>query len=127
MKNYVIWIDREHAKIFKFEEDKASQKNLSVKHMEHHTHRQDNFDHMRYETRLFADSAAILQNADQLLILGPGVAKHHFQNYLAEHFPILSKKVAACENSDHPTDPQLFAYAKKYFVAAELAATAVLP
>ena len=124
MKNYVIWIDREHAKIFQFDAEQASQKNLSVKHTEHHTHRQDNFDHMRYESRLFADSAAQLKSAEKLLILGPGVAKHHFQNYLAEHFPLLSKKVVACESSDHPTDPQLFAYAKKYFIASELAEAA---
>ena len=35
--------------------------------------------------------------------------------YLAEHHPALSKKVAACETVDHPSDPQIAAFAKKFF------------
>lgn len=115
MSIYVVWVDREHAKLFQFSQEKMERKSFQARHFDHHTHRLDGLDQRRQEAAFFSDVVSHLSEAAKLLILGPGVAKHHFQNYLGEHFPILAKKVVACETVDHPTDPQIAAIARKFF------------
>jgi stalled ribosome rescue protein Dom34 len=115
MKCFVVWIDRENAKVFEFSREKMERKTLKSHSPDHHTHRMDNKDSERIEKKLFLEVAEELSSDSQILILGPGVVKHHFQNYLNEHHPILSKRVVACETVDHPTDPQIAAQAMKFF------------
>lgn len=121
MNAFAIWIDREHAKIFRISEEKIDKTALFAKQSEHHTHRQDNFDHQRLEHRLFEDAVAQMHGASRLLILGPGVAKYHFQTFITEHHPALGRKIKGCETVDHPSDAQIEAYAKKFFEIGEFA------
>ncbi len=90
-------------------------KNLHSGYIDHHTHRLDQLDHAQKERALFDDVAKELTNAAQILILGPGVAKYHFQTHLIEQYPALAKKVVGCETVDHPTDPQIAEFAQKFF------------
>ena len=115
MSIFVIWVDREHAKLFQFSQEKMERKNLQARHTDHHTHRQDSLDDKQHEHSFFSDLSSQISEAAKVLILGPGVAKHHFQNYLIEHQPGLAKKVVGCETVDHPTDPEIAAYAKRFF------------
>ena len=115
MSIFVVWIDRQHAKLFHFSNEKMERKNLSSSHPEHHTHREDRMDDDQHERKFFGEVARELAAAAQILILGPGVAKHHFQNHLAEHVPALAKKVAGCETVDHPSDAQIAALARRFF------------
>lgn len=100
MSVFVIWVDREHAKLFQFSGEKMERKLLQSSHQ---------------ERAFFSEAATHLKDASRVLILGPGVAKHHFQNYLLEHEPLLAKKVVGCETVDEPTDPQIAAFARKLF------------
>jgi len=111
----VVWIDRENAKLFEFSHEKMERRNLQSTHVDHHTHRFDAIEQRQREQTLFSELVTHVSEAPKLLILGPGVAKHRFQNYLTEHFPALAKKVVACEAMDHPTDSQIAAFARRYF------------
>jgi stalled ribosome rescue protein Dom34 len=115
MSCFAVWIDRTHAKIFQFSREKMERKNLGTGAPDHHTHAWGNEDNEHLEKKLFQEVAYELSSADQILILGPGVAKHHFQNFLNEHHPLLAKKMIGCETVDHPSDPQIAAYVSKYF------------
>ncbi|MGZ3651290.1 MAG: eRF1 domain 2 [Bdellovibrionota bacterium] len=115
MKLSVIWIDRENANLFHISDDKMERKKLKLNHTDHHTHRRDQLDQNREEPHLFTEAALELAASDRVLIIGPGVAKHHFQSYLVEHMPFIGKKVAGIETVDHPSDEQIAALAKKYF------------
>ena len=115
MSVLVIWIDREHAKLFQFSEEKMERKNLEARHTDHHTHRLDQLDVKRQEHEFYSEIATHFPESERILIVGPGVAKHHYQTFLTEHFPALAKKVAGCETLDHPTDPQIAALARKFF------------
>lgn len=119
MTFFVIWIDRAKAKIFQFSQEKMERKTLRSHLPDHHTHRQDSNDLEQKERRFFQGVSDAISPNSQILILGPGIVKHHFQNYLNEHYPILSKMVVACETVDHPTDPQIAAQALKYFKIAK--------
>ena len=115
MSIFVIWVDRDHAKLFQFSNEKMERINLHASHQDHHTHRLDQIDQKQQDNSFFSEVAARLSEATRILILGPGVAKHHFQNYLTEHLPALAKKIAGCETVDHPTDSQIAALARKFF------------
>ena len=71
----------------------------------------------RGEVRLCVCTAKLLEHSGRILIVGPGVAKHHFFTYLAEHQPQLSKKIAGIEMVDHPTDAQIAALTRTFFRA----------
>lgn len=118
MKGAVIWIDRETARLFLLSDEKMERKNLEVHMPEHHTHGKDASDRDRKEHKLFAAAAKELGAVDRVLILGPGVAKHHFKTYLEEHYPKEARKVVGLETVDHPTDGQIAAYTKKLFAEA---------
>lgn len=115
MSIFAVWIDREHAKIFQVAADKMERQTVQSGAPTHHTHQKDHLDQERQEHRLFAEVVTKLKEATNLLIIGPGIAKHHFQNYLTEHHPILARKISACETVDHPTDHQIAALAKKFY------------
>lgn len=115
MKLSVVWIDREHARFFHFSDDRMERKNIKLRHAEHHTHARDGLDRDREEPQLFLEAAGELTGSDKILILCPGVAKHHFQTYLAEHQPFVAKKIAGVETVDHPSDGQIAAMAKRFF------------
>lgn len=113
-----VWIDREHAKIFKLIDDQIKMKSFEARHQEHHSHAVDQIDLQKREREFFLEICDELNAASQILILGPGVAKHHFRNYLTEQQPSVAKKIKGCETVDHPTDAQIAALAKKFFEPA---------
>lgn len=124
LSNFAIWIDREHAKIFELSREKMERKTIQASQINHHSHREDSFDHKRLEHKLFNEIVTHIKGGENILIMGPGVAKHHFQNHLIEHFPSLAKKVVGCESVDHPTDAQMAAMAQKFFQSMVSAALA---
>ncbi len=118
MKLSLIWIDRENAKIFHFSDGSMERKRLHNGHQDHHTHRRDKLDLSHEEPSLFFEASAELAVSDRVVIIGPGMAKHHFQSFLAEQRPLLFKKVVGIETVDHPTDGKIASLAKHYFEKA---------
>ncbi len=118
MSSIAVWIDSTHAKVFKFSQEQMERKAFESHTPNHHTHPVDSRDIEIRERKLFQQVADELTSARQILILGPGIAKHHFQNFLNEHQPILSRKVVGCETVGDPTDPQIAAQAMKFFKIA---------
>ena len=110
-----VWVDRTHAKVFNFSPEKLTHKQFAAHTQNHHTHAEDQVEHQKQELHFFKEFTPELSIAEELLILGPGVAKHHFNTFLTEHYPALAKKVVGCESVDHPTDPQIIALARKFF------------
>ncbi len=115
MALFSIWIDRENANIFEFSGKDTIKSEMHNKYVDHHTHRMDEFDHKRQETTFYQKIATRLNEVEGILILGPGVARYHLQNFLNEHFPMIAKKIVGCESMDHPTDQQIEEYSRTYF------------
>ena len=61
--------------------------------------------------------AAEFATAGAILIVGPGTAKTELRTYVQQHVPHLAAKISAVESIDHPTDGQLLAHGRKFFVA----------
>lgn len=60
-----------------------------------------------------------LEGAEEILVLGPAQAKLELIKHINHHTPDLSYKVVGVETVDHPSDGQIVAYARKYFVARD--------
>lgn len=63
--------------------------------------------------------AQALAGAEEILVVGPAQAKLQLIKHLHSHDPQVGDKVVGVESIDHPTDAQLVAYARKYFVAKD--------
>ena len=62
---------------------------------------------------------AALEEAGEVLIVGPGKAKLELIRYLHHHAPDLEPKLVGVETVDHPSNGQIVAYARQYFRAAD--------
>jgi stalled ribosome rescue protein Dom34 len=60
-----------------------------------------------------------LGGASEVLIVGPGQAKLELIKHIRDHDHEVSRKVIGVETVDHPSDAQLVAFARKYFVAKD--------
>jgi stalled ribosome rescue protein Dom34 len=105
-KNYVVWLDRKEARIFHVSPEKMERKVI-------HARLQDQLEHE--SPGLYQEVVDRLADADQLLILGPGMTKKHFESFIREHAARLVPTIVGCETVDHPTDPEIAAYALRFF------------
>ncbi len=118
-----IWVDREHAKLFRY-----SSENLTQTHFTANTapnHHEGQLDHLKKEVKFFKEFTPSLLGATEILILGPGVAKHHFRTFLTEHHPDLARKIVGCETIGHPSEAQIIEHARQFFSAERLSAVKV--
>jgi stalled ribosome rescue protein Dom34 len=67
----------------------------------------------------YHDIVEALKGAQEILVVGPAQAKLQLIKYLHAHDQAMADKVVGVETIDHPSDGQLVAYARKYFVAKD--------
>ena len=60
-----------------------------------------------------------LAGATEVLVVGPAQAKLQLIKHIHAHDPAMTSKIVGVETVDHPSDAQLVAYARKYFVAKD--------
>jgi len=71
---------------------------------------------VRTEHEFFAELCDGLDNAAQVLVTGSHTALADFRHYVEKHRPATAARIVAYDPVDHPTDHQLVALARKYFV-----------
>lgn len=109
----VVWIDRDHAKIFEISDERMERIVLHARTPDHHTHRLDADE--KESPKFYEEVSQRLGDATKVLILGPGIARKHFHTFLEERHPDIAKKVIGSETVDHPTDHQIAAFATRFF------------
>lgn len=120
MTHFVVWLDRNEARIFSFGKDSVSESTVHSMRGDHpHRHPRDGLtrthEHPDDVAHFFTDIGAALSGEGRILIVGPGVAKLLFLRHTRAHNPALEARVAGIETVDHPTDRQIVAYARQYF------------
>ena len=63
--------------------------------------------------------AEALQGASEILIVGPAQAKLQLIKHIHAHDAALVGRIVGVETVDHPSDAQLVAYARKYFLVKD--------
>ena len=111
----ILWIDHEQVRIYEVGKDESKKTRLFERHVDHHTHSFDNLDKDHQARAFFDRIATLLMGGSKILVIGPGVQKLHFCQYLRDRFAEIAKDVVGCETVDHPTDNQIVAMARKFF------------
>jgi stalled ribosome rescue protein Dom34 len=116
MTQYVVWLDSEKAHLFNMKSTGVEKSHLSAHGADHHTHNKKDLLEVAHVEHFYRDLALKLKDADQILLLGPGLSKNHFKTHLETHHTAdLALKIVGMEDSDHPTDNQIIALAKNFF------------
>jgi stalled ribosome rescue protein Dom34 len=113
-----VWLDHHEARVFRIQRDSFDESTfkLDAHHVRRHRDRNaSQAAHPEDAKHFFRDVAAALEGADEILVLGPSTAKLELLKYLGAHAPKVEARVVGVETVDHPTDPQLAAYARRYF------------
>lgn len=112
----VIWIDHREAHVLYFDSSKNELiKSDSVHTHLHHKANEIGSGNAPEDHQFFHKVISSVANVNEILIVGPGSAKGELIKHAAVHDAAIAKKIVGVETVDHPTDPQIVAYAKKYF------------
>ncbi|HWW06287.1 translational machinery protein [Collimonas sp.] len=119
----VVWLDHTEAHVIQFNQD-AEQHEIIKTHSKHANRRAsagksgmaDPVEQLPY----FTDIANALKHSLEILIVGPGLEKMAFVKHLLRHEHELAENIVSVETVDHPSDAQLLAFARKYFIKADL-------
>jgi len=114
----IVWIDHHKAVVWNFDDD-VQTKAVVKSHDQHgHTHLRKT-PHGGHRTlddhEFFDDIAKVLAGVHEVLVIGPAQSKEEFVAFLRKNHPQVGSMVVAVETADHPTDPELLAYARKHF------------
>lgn len=115
MNSYVVWLDQKEAKFFELAPGGVKKDHLNKKVTLHHNSSQEK---SKGGDKFFHELAEYLnKRAKEILLLGPGTAKDQFMGHLKEHHhQNLANRVVGVLAADHPTDGQILAEARKFFV-----------
>lgn len=118
----VVWLDHNEAHIMHISPDDVEQsvvkpaephRNLQRKRGSVSGSRQPEDQHFYHEI------VEAMSGAAEVLIVGPGHAKLELIKHIHAHDPKIADQVIGVETVDHPSDAQVVAFARKYFVAKD--------
>lgn len=118
----VIWIDHREARVFHFSPTDVERLVLHPDHPTKHIHHKANSvgsGHAAADDEYLHAAAEAIADAGAVLITGPASAKTELVKHIRQHDPKLMSIIAGVETVDHPSDPQLVAYARKYLKASD--------
>ena len=118
----VVWIDHTEAHVLHFNADAAENEKISAhsKHKKVHTKSGiPGSGHSPEDQKYYHEVAHAVADAAEILIVGPSSAKLALMKHMHKHDAAVADKVVGIESIDHPTDGQLLAYARHYFVKVD--------
>jgi len=112
MFHAVVWIDHMTAQVLQFDAEHVQAQ--KVKAHSHHTAYHGST--VRTEHEFFGQVCDALAGIAEVLVVGPKTGIADFQHYVQKHRAALAKQIVAYEVVDHPSENQLVAMARKYFL-----------
>ena len=120
-KHAAVWLDHHEAKVFFVDAETAEIATVEAPHR--HVARRSTATadrtHPAEAQHYYHDVARALEGVEAILVCGPSTAKLEFIKYVHKHNHEMEPKIIGVETADHPTEGQLTAYARKYFLAAD--------
>ncbi len=108
----VVWIDHHNAQIMQFTADQVQTQ--KIKEHSHHTRKHGSG--VRTEHEFFGEVCTALAGVAEILVTGSHTAQADFRHYVDKHKNSLGKQIVGWETVDHPSEGQLLAFARQYFV-----------
>ncbi len=114
-----VWLDHHEAKIFHLVGTEFDEKTIHgpPKHHVHHSARKGQESHAIQE--FFEAIAKSLEDAEEILVAGPGPAKLELIRHFHKNAPKLEARVVGVETAGHPSDGQFVDHLRRYFKAKD--------
>jgi hypothetical protein len=112
MFHAVAWVDHQSAQILQFDEQHIQAQ--KVKAHSHHTRQHGST--VRTEHEFYAELCSALGGIAEVLVTGSRTGVADFRHYVEKHRPATGKQIVGWEVVERPTDNQLVAMARKYFL-----------
>ena len=108
----VVHVYHQTAQVLQFDaEHVQSQK---IKTHTHHTRQHGST--VRTEHEFFGHVCDALDGIAEVLVAGSHTAQADFRHYVEKHRPETARRIVGYESTDRPTEHQLVALARKYFL-----------
>ena len=111
----VVLVDHHSAKVLQFDAEQVQAHNVK-------DHRHDTRQHgsaVRTEHEFFAEVCDALAGVAQVLVAGSHHAQADFRHYVEKHRAVVGAQIVGWETVDHPTEAQLVALARNFFVKSD--------
>ena len=120
-RHVAVWIDHQEAKIYHVDAERLDESTVRApgRHVHRHPTTTAEHNHPADAQHFYRDVAKALEDAEEILVVGPAKAKLELIKYVHKHAPQLEPKIIGVETVDHPSGGQLVAHARKYFLAAD--------
>ena len=107
----VVWMDHSQAHVLMFDKEHVEAQRVKARHQ--HTPKHG---HVGADKDFFQQIAGSLQGVAEVLLTGPANAKIEFRDFCKHHAHAVDKAIVDVVSSDHPSDNQLVALARQYFL-----------
>ena len=108
----VVWTDHQAAQVLQF--DAEHSKATKVRSHNHYTRQHAST--VRTEHEFFGAVCDALDTISEVLVTGSHTAIADFRHYAEKHRPHTAARIVGYEVVDHPTENQLVAAARKFFL-----------
>ena len=114
----VVWLDHQSAQILQFDAEQV----LAHKVKAHSHPTAQHGSAVRTEHEFFGAVCDSLAGIAEVLVTGPHTGIADFKRYADKHRAEAAKHIVGYETVDHPTDNQLVALARQFFLKHDLMA-----
>jgi len=108
----VVWLDHHAAQVLQFDAEHVQAQ--KVKSHSHHTKQHGSA--VRTEHEFFGEVCDALAGITEVLVTGSKTAQADFKHYVEKHRAAVAKQIVGYETVDHPSENQLVAFARQYFL-----------
>ncbi len=110
-----VWIDHRQARVFHFNTETSD---TEVIHPAHAHDRHPGKD-KRGEQKFLENVTKSLAEAGAILVMGPADEKTELIKHIEKSHPQLKGRIEGVESSDHPSDGEIVAHARRVLKSAE--------
>ena len=115
LSHAVVWTDHQSAQVLQFDTEHV----LAQKVRAHTHHTVQHGSNVRSEHEFFGEVCDAVDGIAEVLVTGSHTAISDFRHYADKHRPQTAARIVAYEVVDHPSEKQLVALARKYFLEHE--------
>ncbi len=112
LSHAVVWTDHQSAQVLQFDAEHV----LASKVRAHTHHTAQHGSAVRSEHEFFGEVCDALDGVAQVLVTGSHKTIADFRHYADKHRPQTARRIVAYEAVDHPSENQLVALGRKYFL-----------
>ncbi len=108
----VVHIDHHHAQILQFDAEQVQASKLKAHDYDTRQHASG----VRSEHEFFGQVCDALAGIREVLVTGSQTALSDFRHYVEKHRPPVVLQIVGWESVNHPSENQLVAFARQFFV-----------